>query len=619
LKFRADETRKAKRRPPLNSRPFSLGPRLELLEDRRLLSITVDTLVDENDGVGVGGISLRDAIAAAVSGDTIEFHPSLTSGGPATILLTHGELLINKSLTINGPGANLLTIDASGNDPTPEENNGDGSRVMRIDDSSFNTTLDVMISGLTLTGADSGFVSGGGIRSMENLTLSSIVITGNAVLDYGGGIYSYGNLTVTNSSIRDNISRRSSGGGIYKLSGNLTVTGSTITGNTAVLGGGIYSVEGSGTVSTSEIVNNTASESNYGGGGGGIFNNGELTVTDSTIIDNAAVRFGGGILNYFGGTLTVRRSKISGNSAGAEGGALFTFYGAASITDSTLTYNEASVGGGVSARECSLAISQSTISSNYGGSNSGGLHLVRTESVIRHTTIAGNQGVSFGGGVSIVGGSLTMDHTISASNLTSFLYGPDIARLFDGTVTATFSLIGRNADSGLAEAPVGSPDSNGNLIGGPINGAIDPMLDPLADNGGPTMTRALCTGSPAIDAGDPVLAVPPDFDQRGEPFMRVFDGDGAGGERIDIGAFELQPLPPAFFGDYNRDDSVDAADYVVWRKFFGTTGVPAYSAADGDGDATIDQDDYGVWEQNFGETPSGGSGARFHSEQSTMR
>ena len=60
--------------------------------------------------------------------------PSLTSGGPATITLTQGELAITDSLTINGPGANLLTIDASGNDPTPDVNNGDGSRVFNIDD-----------------------------------------------------------------------------------------------------------------------------------------------------------------------------------------------------------------------------------------------------------------------------------------------------------------------------------------------------------------------------------------------------------------------------------------------------------------------------------------------------
>ena len=83
-----------------------------------------------------------------------------------------------------------------------------------------------------------------------------------------------------------------------------------------------------------------------------------------------------------------------------------------------------------------------------------------------------------------------------------------------------------------------SPTANGNLIGGPVNGVIDPLLGPLADNGGPTQTHALLAGSPAIDAGDPLAVAGmngvPEFDQRGMPFGRVADGNGAGGPRIDM-------------------------------------------------------------------------------------
>jgi len=76
-------------------------------------------------------------------------------------------------------------------------------------------------------------------------------------------------------------------------------------------------------------------------------------------------------------------------------------------------------------------------------------------------------------------------------------------------------------------------------IGNLLN--MNPALGPLVDNGGPTKTHALLTGSPAIDAGDP-LAVEgvgsiPLNDQRGIPFGRVKDGDGLNGARIDIGAF----------------------------------------------------------------------------------
>ena len=94
--------------------------------------LVVDTLADENDGnYAAGDLSLREAIAFAngsINPETITFHPSLTSDGPATITLTQGDLQIRKHLTIAGPGASLLKIDALGNDPTPTINNGDGSR-----------------------------------------------------------------------------------------------------------------------------------------------------------------------------------------------------------------------------------------------------------------------------------------------------------------------------------------------------------------------------------------------------------------------------------------------------------------------------------------------------------
>src|SRR4029079_15828086 len=103
------------------------------------------------------------------------------------------------------------------------------------------------------------------------------------------------------------------------------------------------------------------------------------------------------------------------------------------------------------------------------------------------------------------------------------------------------SLVGDNNGSGLVEAPVGSPDANGNLIGGAVNGVIDPLLRPLSDYGGSTPTHALAPGSPAIDAGNASLQAGvndvPQFDQRNAPFNRVVGG------RIDMGAFEFQGVP----------------------------------------------------------------------------
>jgi 3-phytase len=70
------------------------------------------------------------------------------------------------------------------------------------------------------------------------------------------------------------------------------------------------------------------------------------------------------------------------------------------------------------------------------------------------------------------------------------------------------------------------------------------------------------------------------------------------------------PPQPSLVGDFDRDDTVGASDYVLWRKTLGATGHTPYIGADGDGDGTIDKDDYGVWRAHFGEpTPAVGRGA----------
>jgi hypothetical protein len=77
--------------------------------------------------------------------------------------------------------------------------------------------------------------------------------------------------------------------------------------------------------------------------------------------------------------------------------------------------------------------------------------------------------------------------------------------------------------------------------------------------------------------------------------------------------------PPALPGDYNRDDGVDAADYVLWRKMLGTGGVPNYDGADGDGDGDIDPGDYDVWTTHFGKSVPGFGGAPAMAISSVLR
>src|SRR5207253_2073140 len=124
------------------------------------------------------------------------------------------------------------------------------------------------------------------------------------------------------------------------------------------------------------------------------------------------------------------------------------------------------------------------------------------------------------GGIAVSDGSLALGNTILKTGTS----GANIV-ILNGTVTSH----GYNI----------STDNGGGFLTGPgdqIN--TNPILGPLQDNGGPTFTHELLTGSPAIDAGDPNFTPPPFYDQRGIGFDRVING------RIDIGSFEVQSIQP---------------------------------------------------------------------------
>lgn len=448
---------------------------VEALEARHLLATFTVTNLGDAPVIASGNApgTLRQAIFdanASGGADSIAF----AAGLHGTITLTAGELLITEALSIDGPGAHLIAVDASGNDPTPSDSNGDGSRVFHINDSQIAANNPVTIGGLTITGGDASS-GGGGIRSLENLTLVDSIVTGNSTTDDGAGVF------------------------VSTLSGLNSIARSTISGNVALttgdLGGGMYA---------------------YVGGGG-------IAISDSTISANRAY-FGGGIFaRAVTGSVTITNSTISGNAAGQAGGGIFIRTGSGTST-----------------------IAHSTISNNTSNADLGV--------------------IGTGGGIYAEGtGTLALRHTIVSGNfdIHPTLAAPDIDATYASnvpTLSVSYSLIGNNSRSTLAEAQ--APDANGNLIGDPSGGGvIDARLAPLANNGGPTQTHALIIGSPAIDAGDPLAVAgvggTPAFDQRGNPFSRVREGDVFGAPRIDIGAFEaaLVLLPDPF----EPNDSIAAA------------------------------------------------------------
>jgi len=399
------------------------------------------TVTNRNDS---GPGSLRQALHDANDGDTITFAVT------GTIVLTSGGLVLDKNVTISGPGPDRLSIDG---------NQAKFECVFGV--AQYNTANTVTISGLTVTNGVCGIYSDHSI-----LTVSNCVVTANggdgpsffgiginnmrgptarverrndcdAREAYGDRPAGFAMLTVANCVISDN-----SGSGVENLSAAVTITNTTISGNSADEGGGIYT------------------------GGGKL--PGNLTVINSTISGNFASSDGGGIASGFSG-LTIVNSTISGNSVGDP------------------DYGD---GGG--------------IASGYG--------VVPPALTITNSTVSGNSAATCGG---VCGGTVEIGNTILNANASGNI---------DGTVTSH----GYNISS----------DDGGGLLTGPgdqIN--TDPLLGPLRDHGGPTLTHVPLRGSPAIDAGDPGFTPPPDHDQRGACFYRVFGG------RIDVGSVETQLRP----------------------------------------------------------------------------
>jgi Bacterial Ig-like domain (group 3)/Right handed beta helix region len=535
--------------------------------------LVVNTTSD-NQTTAFGQMSLRQAITLAnvQSGNNNVTFDNTVFATPQTITLTEGLLALDDTsgtTTIQGPGANLLTIDGNHN----------------THDFLIYPGVNAVLDSLTIANGKDFFSGesshGGGIDNYGNLTLNNSTISGNSATNGdGGGIWNSGAATISNCTLAGNSAPNGEGGGIWN-SGTLTVGNSTLEGNTAgfagggifnsgiltidqgaisdnsciLYGGGIDSDSGSVTISNTTLSDNFTT-STYVSGiygppfGGGIANgSGTLTISNSTLSGNSTY-LGGGIMN--GGMLTVSNSTFSGNTATNDAGGIYNNFGAATISNSTLSDNTAAhAGGGIVNDFGILKISNSTFAGNIADNGGGGGIVAGGTVTISNTTLAdnevpnGNGGAIYSDGALTVGndtiagnsasgdgsgiyndyGSLNLMNTIVANNPT----GVDLYNA--GTIaTAQNNLIGSENTDDIQNGV------NGNIVG------QDPLLSPLGSYGGPIQTVALLPGSPALGTGNPAL-IPNDpatnspctMDQRG--FPRVVNG------QVDIGAFESQPHP----------------------------------------------------------------------------
>src|SRR4028118_1739287 len=239
--------------------PLALNP--QAIADYRGTLATV-TVTNNNDS---GPGSLRDAIASAAAGDTIQFASSLAS---QTITLSNGQLVINKNLTIDATGASNLTI--SGNN---------ASRVILTGESTNVTLKNLIVANGKASGTDlnnEATSSGGGIKTGGNstLTLDNCQVNNN-IAGFGGGIYTgfRSTTTVINSKFSGNdgslASNSERGGGAIatKSGGFLTIRDTEFADNKGSYGGAVNNLLGSLTIENSKFTDNRTIE----GVGGAVY------------------------------------------------------------------------------------------------------------------------------------------------------------------------------------------------------------------------------------------------------------------------------------------------------------------------------------------------------------
>jgi hypothetical protein len=420
---------------------------------------------DVNTHIG----SLRFAAVNAAGNDTID----LSSLQSCTISLTTGAVVLKqKNITLAGPGKDLLTI---------QQGFDVGAKIDRIIDHEGTGTL--YINDLTIAfghyESNSTFPHGGCIYSTGNAYLArtrvtSCTVAGTGQRAFGAGVYTRGDLTLNRSTIDMNTAyghgAGASGGGA-DVNGILTTNYSTISENSAEddLPAGQSSAGGAYAVGGAYIESSTISNNFVRGSGGGLVVGaflgpvGTTSISNSTISSNQALQYIGGVSSIFNTT----------------------------VTNSTIAFNTAGV-----ARE---------------GLPGSGRYRAP--------------------GMSVVAELFSVSATLTNSLFSNNTYGIT-AHENDFTFVNESAMVTLVGTKNLIRA------STSGLPGDTLTGSC-PLLGPLRNNGGPTWTHALLSTSVAIDAGSSTLHVVDD-DQRGFGFPRV------SGFFPDIGAYEVNQADAVF-------------------------------------------------------------------------
>lgn len=255
--------------------------------------LTVTNLNDAGPG------SLRQAILDAAPGDTISFASQITG----TLTLQSGQLVIDKDLTIVGPGVDWLSLSGAS-----------GSRVITVATGANLKLLDLTIRSGNL-GSGSTLDIGGAIYNNGHLTATRVAFSNNYAFWTGGALYNGGMAVIDHARIEGN---GSAYGGVIANGGLLTVTSSTISGNS--VGGGnssngvVENLSGATLyLANSTVANNSNAATN--GANATIANFGTARLESVTVVGNQHTYNGAALFQDPGATggLTVHNSIIAGN------------------------------------------------------------------------------------------------------------------------------------------------------------------------------------------------------------------------------------------------------------------------------------------------------------------
>jgi predicted outer membrane repeat protein len=425
----------------------------------------------------------------------------------ASSTASSGDYILNRGLTVVIPnGSSFVDVTLTTVDDIPAE----AAETLQLNLATGNGyTINPANNNGIVTIAANDFVvtntNDSGEGSLRQAILNANAAAGANIVTFAGTVFTDGTpdtITLTSGQLLVTDALTIQGTGANQL---------TITGNS------VFRVINASSPLT---VNGVAITGGNAANGGGISSSSILTLNNTTVFGNRASGGGGGI---FTDSVVLNNTTVSGNTAGGDGGAI---------------------------NATTIDLSNTTISGNKANGDGGGI--ISGGGNIRNSTIAFNtadddgNGSGDGGGISN-SGTLAISNSIIAANTDKGNQTPDVAG----------SGINGNAYNVIGSTP--------NITPGTIGTGTDiinpnPGLAPLANNGGTTQTHALQVGSPAINAGIPNYSGGLTTDQRGGSFNRVQ------GDRIDIGAFESNFVPPKVnFGapTYNTTEGSSATQITV--------------------------------------------------------